>query len=1003
MMKPTSKWWGLLMLLAVSTAAWGQTFGRVVAIGGHSSDLALDEPRGALYVANFTANRIDVVTLATGRVDTSFNVASQPSSLALSPDRRHLVAGHYGNFTSPGVPRNALTVIDLETHSRRTFALADPPLGVAFGIDGRALVVTSTQFILFDPLVGTMQVIDTIAGVTAKTLPQPPANFPTEIIGASVAASRDGLQIIGVTDTILFRYDLNTRTVYSGGYVAEPELGPRAISVADDGGYYLAGWAMFDRRGMLAQFPNPAGLLNIGSHAIDSSRGIIYAQIPEMIRTDDDEDDQTPPAASDTGPPFLMVVDADNLTVRERLRLPENLSGKGILSEDGRAMFALSESGVVILPVGERDAFPRLRADREDLVFRSNFCSGGGVVQQEITIEDPSGGATPFRLVSSIPGVRFSQTEGITPATVEVKIDLSAYQNLRGTVEGELRILSNAAVNVVKPVRLLVNSQEPDQRGTFMNVPGRLVDLIADPQRLRFFVLRQDTNEVLVFDGGNYRQIATLRTGNTPTSMAITFDRRYLLVGNDNSQIANVYDLETLEQQAPIRFPFGHYPRWLAASGRAILGASRVAGPKHTIDRVDFFARTATELPTLGVYENTIDINTAMVASGNGSSILIAQADGHLLLYNANADTFTISRKPADSLGGAIAASNFDQFVVGNLLLNPSLVTSGRLDSTVALSSGFAFVDDFGYRSGTPAGGGSGIIQRVQLSNAAGIASTRMAESPVTGREGAAFTRTMAVLVDRSGIVNLTTSGFTVLSWNYDSAVAIPRITRVVNAADRTTPVAPGGLIVVEGRDLSAVNIATQQMPLPMALGESCLTVNGMAVPMLMVSPTEINAQLPFQAEGNVTMILRTPGGVSDNFNLTILPTAPSIFRSELAPGFVTPLVYRTANWQVVTVANPIRANDELTIYLTGMGKVFPEIPAGVPSPGNPPPSVLTQPTVELAGRQLEVVFAGLVPNQIGVNEIQVKVPWGIPRGISQPLRITQGSFSTTIQVRVVE
>lgn len=1002
MIQTTSRWWGVLILLAVSCAAWGQSFGRVVAIGGHSSDLALDEGRGALYVANFTANRVDVVTLATGRVDTSFNVASQPSSLALSPGATHLVVGHYGNFAAPGAPRNALTVIDLESHSRRTFALADPPLGVAFGIDGRALVVTSGQFILFDPVIGTMQVIDTIAGVTAKTLPQPPANFPTEIVGASVAAARDGMQIFGVTDTILFRYDLNTRTVYSAGYVAEPELGPRAISVAADGSIYLAGWALFDRRGMLAQFPNPSGLLDIGSHAIDSQRGVIYAQIPEKVESADDPGGAPPPSNTISGPPIFMVLDADNLTVRERLRLPENLSGKGVLSEDGSTMYALSESGVVILPVGARDSVPRLAADREDLVFRASFCNQG-VLTQEITIFDPSGGSTPFRLSSSIDGVRFSQTEGSTPATIQVSIDPAAFQNLRGTAVAQLNIASPSAVNILKPVRLLVNLQDPDQRGTFVNVPGRLVDLVADPVRLRFFVLRQDTNEVLVFDGGNYRQVATLRTGNTPTSMAITFDRRYLLVGNDNSQIANVYDLETLEQQAPIRFPFGHYPRWLASSGRAILGASRVAGPTHTIDRVDFFARTATQLPTLGVYENTIDINTAMVASGNGSSILVAQADGHLLLYNANADTFTISRKPADSLAGAIAASNFDQFVVGNLLLNASLVPYGRLDSTVGLTSGFAFVDDYGFRTGAPEAGGSGIIQRVHLDTAAGIASTRLVESPIQGVEGAAFTRTVAVLVDRSAIVNLTTSGFTVLSWNYDAAVAIPRITRVTNAADRTHPVAPGGLIVVEGRDLSAVNLATQEMPLPMALGESCLTVNGLPVPMLMVSPSEINAQLPFQAEGNVTMVLRTPGGVSDNYNLTILPTAPSIFRSELAPGFTAPLVLRTANWQVVTASNPVRQNDELTIYLTGMGKVTPEVPAGQPAPGNPVPTVLTPPNVELAGRALEVLFAGLVPDQIGVYEIKVKVPWGIPRGMSQPLKINQGSYSTTVPVRVVE
>lgn len=994
MRKPRSRFWAGWILLVLSSAAGAQTFGQAVAIGGHSSDLALDEARGALYVANFTGNRIDVLTLATGRVDSSINVAAQPSSVALSPDGAYLVAGHYGNFAAPGSPRNALTVIELETRARRTFALADPPLGVAFAADGRALVVTSSQFILLDPLLGTLQVIDTVAGVTAKTLPQPPASFPTEIVGASMAASRDGMQIAGVTNTILFRYDLTTRTVSSSGYVAEPELGPRAISISADGSHFLAGWAMFDRRGILAQFPNPSGQLNIGSHAIDSERGVIYAQIPERPNGTD----------QDAEVPVLMVLDADNLTVRERLRLPENLSGKAVLSGDGRIMYALSESGVVILPVGYREGVARLAADREDLVFRSSFCGQAqGLMRQEFTVYDPSGGATPFRLETATPGVRLSVSEGTTPALVEVQVDPAAFQNLRGTQVAELRIMGPTAVNLVKPLRLVINVQEPDQRGTSVNVPGRLVDLVADPQRSRFFVLRQDRNEVLVFDGGNYRQIAALRTGNTPTSMAITFDRRYLLVGNDNSQIANVYDLETLEPQTPIRFPFGHYPKWLAASGRAILAATRVAGPKHTIDRVDFFSRTAMALPTLGVYENTIDVNTAMVASGNGSSILVAQANGEVLLYNANADTFTISRKLGDSLGGAVAASNFDQFVVGNHLLNASLVPVGRMDNSIALTSGFAFADDIGFRAGTPEAGGSGVLQRIRLTNGTSIGATRIAEAPVEGVAGAAFTRSVAVLPDHSAVVALTTSGFTVMSWNYDAAAAVPMITQVVNAADHTRPVAPGGLIVVQGRNLSAVNIATQEMPLPMALGESCLTVNGLAVPMLMVSPQEINAQLPFQAEGNVTMVLRTPGGASDNFNLTILPTAPSIFRSELAPGFEVPLVMRTANWQPVTAANPIRQSDELTIYLTGMGKVSPEVPAGVPAPGNPAPSVRTAPVVEIGGKRLEVRFAGLVPNQIGVYEIQVKVPWGTPKGLSQPLRIEQGGHATTVMVRVVE
>jgi uncharacterized protein (TIGR03437 family) len=47
-----------------------------------------------------------------------------------------------------------------------------------------------------------------------------------------------------------------------------------------------------------------------------------------------------------------------------------------------------------------------------------------------------------------------------------------------------------------------------------------------------------------------------------------------------------------------------------------------------------------------------------------------------------------------------------------------------------------------------------------------------------------------------------------------------------------------------------------------------------------LVSSNQINGQLPFNVEGNATVVLHTPGGVSDNFNFTILPSAPGVFRS---------------------------------------------------------------------------------------------------------------------------
>lgn len=990
---------GVLLALGVGgPMARGATFGQVVAIGGHASDVALDEARGVLYIANFTANRIEVMSLSNGSIQTSMNVAAQPGSLAISPDGRWLVVTHYGNFQAPNSTANALTVIDLATRGKQTFAMGFPPLGVAFGIDNRALVVTTTDFLLFDPVSGATVVLDTIQTLAARSLPVPAATFPPNIVAASLNASGDGLRIYGLTDTVEISYDVNTRRLELINYVSSPPQGPRVVSVSRDGGFFLSGWALNNARGVvMAQFPSPRGDLHIGSHVIDSERGLAYAQIPQG------GSGGATPAGGAAQPPILQVLDADNLRVRERLALAENLAGKSVLSADGATMYAVSDSGVTILPVGSLNRTPRVVASTPDLVFRGNFCDRR-VATQEITIQDPGGGRTDFSLTSTLAGVTVTPASGVTPAVVRITVDPNAFQNQKGTVTGQIQIATRAGVNLVPPVRLLVNNREPEQRGTFVNVTGKLVDLLADPVRDRFFVLRQDTNEVLVYEATSYTHIATLRTGNTPTQMAITFDRRWLLVGNDNSQIVNVFDLETLEVSAPVVMPFGHYPRSIAASGRAILVASRVAGAVHKISRIDMITRTATALPTLGVFENSVDLNTTLTASPNGSTILAAQANGVLMLYNANVDTFTVSRKDSQALKGSVAASSFDQFVVGNLLLNSSLVVTRQFETGTGDSSGFAFLDQFGFRSTSPVSAGSpGVIQRVDLGSGQGIRPTRMAEGALLGEPGFVFTRALAPLYSRNVIVNLSTSGITVLPFNYDASVAPPQISSVNNAADAASPLSPGGLISIFGRELSPVSLATREMPLPTALGESCLTVNGLPVPILFVSPSQVNAQMPFNVEGNVTLILRTPGGTSDNFNLTVLPTGPGVFRTGLGPLTEIATVVRASNGQLVTPSNPVHRSDTLTIFLTGLGRTFPAIDAGVPAPSDPPPAALIEPEVRLAGISLPVLYAGLTPGQVGLYQINVQVPHFVPIGMDQPLEITQGSSNTLVAVRVVE
>ncbi|HTM50292.1 MAG TPA: hypothetical protein VL285_16480 [Bryobacteraceae bacterium] len=1058
-----------VLALTLSAAAWGSGFfGTVVPIGGHASDIALDEGRGVLYIANYTANRIEVMSTSDRSIGTSINVPF-PGALALSRDGRYLVVTTYSNFQTPnGQPNNLVTIIALETNVRRTVALSNPPLAVAFGADGLALVLTTTEFLLLDPATASAITLDTVAAIGAKVLPVAAATFPPQILTASMGASGNGQLIYGFTDTLQFLYSVPDQAVVSGSYISTPTLGPRVVSVNDDGSMYLSGWAAYNtRQGLSFEFTNVSGALNIGSHAIDSRSGLIYAQIPDAGPAAAPPTSSTqcfpngicitlttppPPGAAPAvagTPPNLMIVDADNLTVRRRLLLAENLGGRSILNSAGDTMYSVSDSGVTVFPVGQLNRQAQVSPSQEDLVFLGAFCNRQ-TLTQDITISNPGGGATDFRLSLADPAlaqsISFSATSGTTPATIRVTINPAAFQNLNGTSSAYVRIDSDSAVNLQpatcpKPAgtsayangcfRLLINNREPDQRGTLVGVPGLLVDVLSDPTRNRFYVLRQDTNQVLVYNGANNSQVGTLRTGPTPMQMAITPDGKYMLVGLNDGHFISVFDLDTLEPSQPIRMPGGHYPRSIAIAGQTILVASRVAGPVHQISRVDFEARTAAPLPTLGPFENKISEDTILVASPHGAYIMAAMPDGNLLLYDANADTFTVSRKDYGALSGAYAANDQGQFAIDNNILNQSLSRIALLDKGQGGTSGFAFSGQTVFRtgglittgSGTAAGsavpGTPGLIERLDLARPASPVMTRTIEAPVfptaTGGAsvangtvisgGTSFIRSLAML-SNGNIISLTQSGFTVLPPNFDAATAKPVVTSVVNPfTNDPKQLTAGGPIAVNGSNLAQTTVSSSADPAPTVLGDSCVTINGAVVPLFMVSRTQINGQLPLNVSGG-QLVIHTPGGVSDPVTLNTQVTAPAVIQTPGDPTVIdkVPAVYRSDTGLPVTLTNPVHKGDRLTIFASGLGPTLPTVPAGSQTPANPPALLVASPVVTLDGATCPVTFAGLAPGMVGVYRIDVNVPKGIQQGLSIALTVeVGGNKSTPVYVRVVE
>ena len=646
-------------------------FGTVAAIGGQAADIALDEARGVLYIANFTANRIDVLSTADNTVHTSINVSPQPGSLALSPDAQYLLIAHFGNTTPPDPSKNLLTLIHLTDNSRQTFITGDSPLGVAFfgGVPsgpGMALVVTTSGFFTLDPTNGVLSGLTTFANL-AETLPVIAPTFPGQIIQTALTTSGDHMTIWGVAgagtgNQVLYTFNARTGVIHATLDVSSPALLNR-VSVAKDGSYAMIGWAMFSNGALVARYPNVVSSTNVTGHAIDQANNLIYAQIPDVTQplgppyTSTTTSAGTTPSAS---LPTLLLMDADNLTVRDRILIPEDMVGRAVLNAAATILYAVSDSGVMVLPVGSLNSYHRLSSAQEDVLVQTTFCNRNSVAQT-LTITDPSGGHTDFTITPSQKGVTLSPSSGTTPATVQVMIDPNVFQT-KGTTVVSLALSSNSAVNVPKAVRLLVNNPDQNQRGTVVDVPGVLSDMLPDTARNRYYILRQDVNQLLVYDGATNQRIVALRTATTPTGMSFSNDQKYLLVTHNDSQLVTVYDLSTLLQVSPIVLPGGHYGRSVAQSNSATLVLARDEGSgTGVIDAIDLTYRTSAKLATLGIYTNTVSPTGVLASSPNGRSIIMAAPDGSVMLYSADANTFTIARKDLTSLGGAYAASSYDR------------------------------------------------------------------------------------------------------------------------------------------------------------------------------------------------------------------------------------------------------------------------------------------------------------------------------------------------------
>ncbi len=215
-------------------------------------------------------------------------------------------------------------------------------------------------------------------------------------------------------------------------------------------------------------------------------------------------------------------------------------------------------------------------------------------------------------------------------------------------------------------------------------------------------------------------------------------------------------------------------------------------------------------------------------------------------------------------------------------------------------------------------------------------------------------------------------------------AMAAPhrqRNVRIVNAADFSTrPAAPGSLLSVIGGKVDAARGGDLNYPVLAVLGN------------------ESQIQVPFEAVGpNVSLALQIAGGTVKR-DVPVQPVSPAILVSRDG----APMLWDADTGLALDVRTAAHPNGRIQIWATGLGRVKPEWPTGMPAQLENPPAVVANVRAFLDGAPVTVTRATLLPGYIGFYLIEVQLPAITNAGTSQLYISADGQESNRV-VLVIE
>jgi len=718
-----SRLFSLLFSTLIGVAAYGQntgaTFGTVVALGGTPSDAIWDETRGRIYLINSAANRVDVFSTTTNTVTKNIRVGSFPLAGALSMDGGYL----YVTNTQSA----SLSVIDLGNDSvLTTVSLPAKPEGVSVGVDGRVLITTQgtgannalNTLLIYDKSQDQALQLTTVQFPPAISTPTPlPAVFvgrPATAFPGRLMRTPDGRFIIGMVainqttngaTTTLFVYEVVSGVVLINRSVTGQST---VLSMSPDGSRFMAGSTLYDTAtlSVIAQQstanlpffvgtnnnPNFNIQQNYGGSAFTPDTTTIYSAF------------NTAANGQRSTSAVLYISNSSNLGVSLGIKLPENIVGKMIIHSSGNDLYALSDSGMVYLPMSTMYDNPILQPETTQVFMSVNDCNRG-IASAQVRVTNLGKGKLTYAVPIQTTAMIAAVDTGLVPSTITLTMDpgrsgvvrQSGTNLFTGATGGNgaalnVTLSSLEAINFPNVVRVYMNYRQQDQQGvvypmpTSLSAAESLQDIVLDKTRNKIYISNSGYNRIEVFDIKKQQFVDPISVGQLPHSMAMTPDGNTLYVGNSGGESISVIDLNSAKVVGGVTFP--PIPRaGNQASIRPLAMAYGLSGLQFMMSNGTFWrliGNNATPRLPNSITPTTVTAPYSMTATPGGEYVFLltgnANASGYL--YDALADTYTASHQlynqaPVSYFGPLAAGPAGSYFLANGLILSPSLAVVG--------------------------------------------------------------------------------------------------------------------------------------------------------------------------------------------------------------------------------------------------------------------------------------------------------------------------------------